>query len=184
MATKQKFPAKTRSPPVKLGEDALWDHALKILSRRAHSSNELRSKLSRRAESPAAVAAVMLKLREYGYTDDRKFSEAFARARLENNGFGRYRVMRDLQSKRVPSAVAGEAVAKAFEGTDERELIDGYLARKYRSVNLYEFLQQDKNVASAYRRLRTAGFSSSASLAAIKRHARRAEDWEEPPELD
>jgi regulatory protein len=184
MATKQSFPRKSRTRPAKLAEDALWDHALKQLSRRAHSANELRAKLSQRADSPATVAAVMQKLREYGYTDDQKFSETFASSRLQNQGFGRFRVLRDLQSKRVSSGVAEQAVAKVFEGADEKQLIDAYLARKYRAVVLHDFLQQDKNVASVYRRLRTAGFSSSASLAALKRHSRRAADWEEPPESD
>jgi regulatory protein len=184
MATKQSFPRKRRNFPAKLGEDALWDHALKQLSRRAQSASELRTKLSQRAESPATVAAVMDKLREYGYTDDQKYSEAFASARLQNKGFGKFRVLRDLQSKRVASGVAQQAVVKIFEDSDEKELIDAYLARKYRSVVLYDFLQLDKNVASAYRRLRTAGFSSAASLAALKRHGQRSADWEEPPEGD
>jgi len=184
MASKQTFPRKTRARPAKLTEEPLWDHALKILSRRAHSANELKSKLSQRAESPAAVTAVMQKLREYGYTDDQKYSEAFASSRLQNDGFGRFRVLRDLQSKRVSSSVAEQAVAKVFEGADEKDLIDAYIGRKYRSVNLHDFLQQDKNLASAYRRLRTAGFSSSATLAALKRHGQRSADWEEPPESD
>lgn len=181
MPTKQSFPRKPRTRPTKLGEEALWDHALKILSRRAQSANELKAKLSQRADSPASVTAVMQKLREYGYTDDQKFSEAFATSRLQNEGFGKFRVLRDLQSKRVSSGVAQQAVAKIFEDSDEKELIDTYLARKYRSVVLYDFLQLEKNVASAYRRLRTAGFSSSASLAALKRHGQRSVDWEEPP---
>jgi regulatory protein len=184
MPPRQTFPRKNRARPAKLAEDALWDHALKQLSRRAHSSNELRNKLAQRAESPATVTAVMLKLREYGYTDDRQYSEAFASSRLQNEGFGKFRVLRDLQAKRVSSNVAAEAVAKVFEGADEKELIDAYLARKYRSVDLREFLQQDKNVAAAYRRLRTAGFSSAATLAALKRHGQRSADWEEPPESD
>jgi regulatory protein len=184
MATKQSFPQKNRMRPAKLTEAALWEHALKHLSRRAHSSNELRNKLSRRAESPAAVTAVMQRLREYGYTDDEKFSEAFASARLQHEGFGKFRVLRDLQAKRVSSNIAEQAVAKVFAGADEKELIDAYLARKYRSLALHDFLQQDKNVASAYRRLRTAGFSSSAALQALKRHSQRAVDWEEPPESD
>jgi regulatory protein len=184
MPSKQSFPRKPRTRPAKLNEDALWDLALKQLSRRAQSANQLRAKLSLRADSPAAVTAVMQKLREYGYTDDQKFSEAFASSRLQNEGFGRYRVLRDLQSKRVSSGVAQEAVSKIFEGADEKDLIDAYLARKYRSLVLHDFLQLDKNVASAYRRLRTAGFSSSATLAALKRHSQRAADWEEPPESD
>ena len=183
MATKQSFPRKPRRP-AKLGEDALWDHALKQLSRRAHSANELKGKLLQRADEPATVAAVMRKLLEYGYTDDQKFSESFASSRLQNEGFGKFRVLRDLQAKRVSSCVAQQAVAKIFEDADEKELIDAYLARKYRSVVLHDFLQLDKNVASAYRRLRTAGFSSSATLAALKRHGQRAADWEEPPESD
>lgn len=181
MATKQTFPRKARKRPAKLGEDALWDHALKQLSRRAHSANELKSKLLLRADSPASVAAVMQKLREYGYTDDEKFSESFASARLQNEGFGKFRVLRDLQSKRVSSNIAEQAVSKAFQDTDEKELIDAYLARKYRSVVLSDFLKQEKNVASAYRRLRTAGFSSSGALAALKRHSQRVVDWDEPP---
>ncbi len=134
-----------------------------------------------RADAPASVTAVMEKLKEYNYTDDQKFSEAFASTRLQNQGFGRFRVLRDLQSKRVSSGVAQEAVSKVFEGSDETQLVDEYLARKYRSVVLHEFLQQDKNVASVFRRLRTAGFSASAALAALKRHGKRAADWEEPP---
>ena len=184
MPTKQSFPRKPRTRPAKLGEEALWDYALKQLGRRAHAASQLRAKLALRADSPASVTAVMQKLQEYGYTDDQKFSEAFASSRLQNEGFGRFRVLRDLQSKRVASGVAEKAVAKIFEGADEKELIDSYLARKYRSVNLTDFLQEDKNVASAYRRLRTAGFSSSASLAALKRHGQRAADWEEPPDSD
>jgi regulatory protein len=184
MATKQSFPRKPRARPAKLGEDALWDHALKQLSRRALSANELKGKLLQRADEPATVAAVMRKLLEYGYTDDQKFSESFASSRLQNEGFGKFRVLRDLQAKRVSSGVAEKAVAKIFEDADEKDLIETYLARKYRSKVLYDFLQEDKNVASAYRRLRAAGFSSSASLAALKRHSQRAADWEEPPESD
>ena len=184
MPTKQSFPRKPRKIPAKLAEEALWDYALKQLSRRAQSASELRFKLSQRADSPASVTAVMQKLREYSYTDDQKFSEAFASARLHNEGFGKFRVLRDLQSKRVSSGVSQQAVAKIFEGSDEKDLIDAYLARKYRSKVLHEFLKEDKNVASAYRRLRTAGFSSSNSLAALKRHGQRAADWEEPPESD
>jgi regulatory protein len=184
MATKQSFPRKPPARPAKLGEDALWDHALKQLSRRALSANELKGKLLQRADEPATVAAVMRKLLEYGYTDDQKFSESFASSRLQNQGFGKFRVLRDLQAKRVSSGIAEKAVAKIFEDSSEMELIEAYLARKYRSKVLHDFLQEDKNVASAYRRLRTAGFSSSASLAALKRHSQRAADWEEPPESD
>lgn len=171
-----------RGNPKKLDLEALWEYALRILAQRAHSANEVKQKLSRRAASPADVSATMSKLRDYGLTDDRKFSETFATSRLETRGFGRFRVLRDLRSKQVGSAIAEGAVEKTFAGTNEPELIEKYLERKYRGKNLAQFLQDEKNLAGAYRRLRTAGFSSSGSLSALKRYARDVPDWDEAPE--
>jgi regulatory protein len=168
----------------KLGGDALWEYALRVLGHRAHAAAEIRRKLSQRAESPEALAAVMEKLREYSFVDDQKFSSLFAASRLQNNGFGKIRVLHDLRARQVAPTVAEEAVAKVFDGTDESTLIQEYLDRKYRSVDLKIFLQEEKNLASAYRRLRMAGFSSPASLAALKRYNQRAEEWNEPEGLD
>jgi regulatory protein len=166
-----------RGKPKKLDSGALWDYALRVLGQRAHSANELRQKLSKRSESAADVTAVMGKLREYGLTDDTKFSEAFASCRLQNRGFGRFRVLRDLRSKRVSGNIAEAAVEKTFAGTNEAELIQRFLERKYRGKKLEEFLKEEKNLASVYRRLRTAGFSSGNSLSILKRYARQVEDW-------
>jgi regulatory protein len=166
-----------RTKPKKLDGGALWEYALRVLGQRGYSANELKQKLSRRSESAADVTAVMGKLREYGFADDTKFSEAFASSRLRNRGFGRFRVLRDLRSKRVSGNVAEAAVEKTFAGTDERELIQRFLEHKYRAKNLEEFLREGKNLASVYRRLRTAGFSSGNSLAILKRYAQKVEDW-------
>lgn len=166
-----------RGKPKTLERRALWDYALRVLGQRAHSAAELRQKLSKRAESTADVSAVLEKLGEYGLADDTKFSEAFAASRLQNRGLGRFRVLRDLRAKRVSGKIAQNAVEKTFAGTDEIELIDRFLARKYRGKKLNEFLKEQKNIASVYRRLRTAGFSSGNSLATLKRYAQQVEDW-------
>lgn len=167
-----------RKIPKKLNEAELWDYALRVLARRAHSSGELRQKLSGRAQSPADVDTTMIKLREYGFADDTKFSEAFAGSRLQNQGFGRLRVLRDLRSKRISAITAAKAVEKAFDGTDELQLIQNFLDRKYRGKNLKEFLREEKNLASAYRRLRTAGFSSNGSITILRRYSRNADEWD------
>lgn len=169
---------------IKLDESALWDYALRILARKAYSAGEIKQKLNLRAASPGNVSAVLIKLREYGFADDEKFSEAFSLARLRNEGFGRSRVLRDLRTKQVPAKVAEEAIEKTFAGTSEAELIENFLARKYRSKDLIAFLQEEKNLASAYRRLRLAGFTSHASLDALKRHAKRSADWDVSDELE
>jgi regulatory protein len=164
----------------KLDQASLWDYALRVLGRRAHSAGEIQQKLGRRADKPGDIPVVMAKLREYGFADDQKFSEAFSASRLNNDGFGKMRVLRDLRTKRVPQKVAEAAIEKTFAGTSEQQLIDQFLARKYRSRNLHEFLQEDKNMNSAYRKLRLAGFSSAATLTALKKHSKRSADWEEP----
>ena len=168
--------------PRKLDADALWEYALRVLGQRAQSTSEVKQKLARRANQLADVAAVMAKLREYGLTDDLKFSEACAASRLQNQGFGRVRVLRDLRSKRVSSTVAETVVDKTFAGTEERDLIEKFLARKYRGKNLAQLLKDQKQLAGAYRRLRTAGFSSSASISVLKQYAQTVEDWAEPEE--
>lgn len=136
---------------------------------------ELKQKLSRRAVSPEELGAVLVKLREYGLTDDRKFSEAYAETRLRNRGFGQRRVLRELRAKRVAAGIAGQAVERAFAGTDEEQLIEQFLARKYRGKDLASFLGEQKNLASAFRRLRVAGFGGTAALSVLRRYTRKAE---------
>lgn len=166
----------------KLDADALWEYALRALGQRAHSAAEIKQKLSRRASSAHDLNAAIAKLREYGLTDDKKFSETFAYARAQNHGFGRFRVLRELQAKQVGRTVAEKAVEKIFAGTDETELVEKFLSRKYRGKDLREFLKEEKNLASVYRRLRTAGFSAGVSLAVLKRYATSVEEWNEIPE--
>jgi len=166
----------------KLDEKSLWEYALRTLSQRAHSAGEIRQKLVKRAQSVQDIDAVLAKLREYGMVDDRRFSEAFASARLQNDGFGRFRVLNDLRRKRIAPGIAETAVNTAFSGTDEPQLIEQFLKRKYRNIDLRQFLQEEKNLASAYRRLRTAGFGSGSAIAVLKRYSQRVEEFSEPAE--
>lgn len=171
-----------RRQPKKLDPEGLWEYALKLLGQRPYAIADLRKKLAGRAEAADNIPGVMARLKEYGLVNDQKFSETFASSRLQNQGFGRFRVMRELYVKRVAPKVAEEAVNKVFAGTEEKELIEQFLARKYRGKDLKEFLRQEKNLASVYRRLRTAGFTSAGSFSVLKRYAREVEEWEEPEE--
>lgn len=157
--------------PKMLDYDALMDYALRALSGRAHSLGEIREKLRRRCLQPEDVDAVMLKLKDAGYLNDRKFAESFASARLENDGLGKMRVLRDLRQHRIAPKLAEQVVQKTFESSDEVKLIENFLARKYRGKQLGAFLSEEKNLASAFRRLRYAGFSAGNSIRVLKRYA-------------
>ncbi len=170
--------------PRPLDGPELLDYALKTLGGRALTSAELRTRLSRRAAEPADVGEVMAKLGEAGFLNDARFAESYAAARRDNQGFGKLRVLRDLRTRRVPSAIAGKAVEQAFEEADETGMIEAFLARKYRAKDLRVFLSEEKNLASAFRRLRTAGFAAAPSIRVLKRYAARADELEDPPEDD
>ena len=153
-------------------------YALRALGSRALSSGELRQKLARRAERSGDVDAILGRLKESGYLDDRRYAESYAAARLENEGHGRTRVLRDLRQRRVAPALAEQAVDRTFRQTDEVELIAAYLERKFRGKNLRSWLAEEKNLMSAYRRLRYAGFSSGNSIRVLKRYAQQADELE------
>ncbi|MGD0620838.1 MAG: RecX family transcriptional regulator [Bryobacteraceae bacterium] len=125
--------------PVKramLDEAALMEYAGRLLSGRAYSSGEIREKLRRRAARPGDVDTVVANLRCLGYLNDRGFAENFAAARLENEGQGRARVLRDLRQHRVAPAVAEAAVDRTYKDQDEVALIEAFLARKFRGASL------------------------------------------------
>ncbi|HEY6393349.1 MAG TPA: RecX family transcriptional regulator [Bryobacteraceae bacterium] len=161
-----------------LDQEQLINYAVRALGGRAHSAGELREKLSRRAASNSDIDVVLAKLREFGYLNDQRFAENFASARLENQGFGKMRVLRELRQRRVAPKLAEQVTEQAFQDTNETDLIEAFLKRKYRGKQLGPFLAEEKNLAAAFRRLRYAGFSSGASIRVLKRYASRAEELE------
>jgi regulatory protein len=165
-----------RRLPTPLDSKALLEYALRTLSSRAISTGDLRARLRRRAAQPSDVDTVIEKLNESGLLNDQRFADSYAAARLENQGFGKMRVLRDLRQRRVASSVADQAIQQTYQDTDEHSLIEQYLARKYRGKDLPAFLSEDKNLMSAYRRLRTAGFSSGPAISVLKRYASRSDE--------
>lgn len=161
--------------PKPLDRNGLMAFSAQALSARALTISELREKLKRRAAEPSDVDEVLARLKESGYLNDQRFSESYASWRRDDGGFGKTRVMRDLMARRVAPAVAKQAAEEAFEGADEVAMIEAFLKRKYRGKELGALLQEEKHLASAYRKLRMAGFSTGNSVRVLKRYAEQAE---------
>ena len=172
-----------KGPRRLLDAEALWQLALKIVGARAYSSGELREKLRARAARLEDVEATLARLKEYRYLDDRRFAENFAAARLENQRLGKRRVAQDLRRRRVAPALAEATVKKAYQGVDEEALIRDFIRRKYRDTARQGLFADEKDLASAYRRLIRAGFSSPNVIRVLKRFAANPEllDGFEPP---
>ena len=121
---------------------------------------ELRRLLKARAvpgpAGDAAIAAVVLRLKEYGYLDDQSFAETYARLRQENEKLGERRVRQNLQQKGVASDLITETLDARYANTNEETLAREHLERKR-----IRKPENPKETARVMRRLVTAGFSTT-----------------------
>jgi regulatory protein len=168
----------------RLDAEGLWTYALRVLGGRAHSAGELREKMRRRAERIADVDEVIGRLKDHGYLDDSRFAEGFAASRLANDRLGKTRVIQDLRQRRVAPSLAERTVRKVYEDVDESGLIEEWIRRKYRMAPREGLFQEEKDLASAYRRLISAGFRTGEIVRVLKRFAKNPDllDSFEPPE--
>jgi regulatory protein len=90
--------------------------AFHLLSYRARTAAELKSRLSARGFPGETVDRVIERLRDLDLVDDEAFASEYAVARVRTRGFGPLRIRLELRRKGVPELVADEAVRDAFEG--------------------------------------------------------------------
>jgi regulatory protein len=150
--------ARSKQPRPPMNEAELFDYAVKALGRRMRTEAELRQQMRARVESDEAgvakIAAVVHRLKEYGYLSDASFAETYTRLRHENEKFGQRRVKQDLKQKGVPEPLIEEAIEARYGQTDEAVLARQFLERKRLRPP-----QDQKETARIMRRLVMAGFS-------------------------
>ncbi|MBS1858972.1 MAG: RecX family transcriptional regulator [Acidobacteria bacterium] len=175
---------RTPRRPKPLDRAGLHDYALRLLGGRALSAGELRQRLARRAAMAEDVEEVLAQLKQRGYLNDQRFAESFAASRLANDRFGSARVIRDLRQRRVAPSLAEGTVRQVYEDVDESALIEEWIRRKYRAAPREGLFQDERELASAYRRLARAGFRTGEIVRALKKFARDPDllDGFEPPE--
>ena len=141
-----------------LNESGLYDYAVKALGRHMRTEAELRRLMRIRVEpgtgGEAIIQAVVARLKEQHYLDDRSYAETFSRLRRENDKFGQRRVRQALGQKGVSTKVVEEVVTESYANTSEETLARQYLERKRLRKPA-----DDKETARVMRRLVSAGFS-------------------------
>ncbi len=143
----------------------LYMSAQRALMRHAYSIHEMKSHLERRAEHKEMIPEIIARLRELNYLDDGKFALNYASQHAKIRRQGRYRIERDLRAKGVPDRFIEAAVATVFAENDEAALVRARIKRKL--AHLRGPLEQ-KKIASLYRNLMGAGFSSELIRAELK----------------
>jgi regulatory protein len=157
-------------------EPALYDAAIKILTRRARSVSEMKKALIRRTADEDLIQKVVARLKQNGYIDDARYAKQFARLRTEGRKQGKFRVARDLRARGVPDRHIEAALEEAAQNTDEAAVVRQRIERKLRS---FRGELDDRRLASLYRSLLRAGFSAD-----IIRRELRALNHEEVPDVD
>lgn len=90
-------------------QEKIRRHALFLLTRRDHTSLELRQKLSRKDYPETGIAAVIASLEETGLINAERFAESYSHYR-RGKGYGPRRIVMELQAKGIAEAVIAEQV--------------------------------------------------------------------------
>jgi regulatory protein len=136
-------------------EPALYDAAIKILMRRAHSVSEMKKALIRRTADEDLIKKVISRLKQNGLIDDARYAKQFARQRTELRKQGKYRVARELRARGVPDRHIEAALEEAAKDTDEAAVIRQRIERK---LKLFCGEVDDRKIASLFRSLLRLGF--------------------------
>jgi len=152
------MPFRSRRRPEPLDEAALYQYAVGALARQMRTVAELKRLMSRRVEQGEAgeskMAAVLSRLADQHYLDDRAFATTYTRLRQENQSFGKRRVQQELTRKGVQAELVASTLETAYAQVSEEELVRRYVARKR-----IKKPQDEKETARLVRRLVGAGFS-------------------------
>ena len=94
------------------------DQAMKYLSGRLHSREELRKKLTRQEYSAGLIDEVLEELKRLGYVDDERFAKTRALSAAQHKHHGPRRAMVELMRAGVKKDVADAAVGEVYESND------------------------------------------------------------------
>jgi regulatory protein len=157
-------------------EAQVYDAAIKILMRRAHSVHEMKKALARRCEDDKIVRGVVERLKRETLLDDARYAKQFTRLRTESRKQGEFRIARDLRARGIPDRHIETAIKDAAAGTDSGAIIRKRIERK---LQLFRGEIDERKLASLYRSLIGAGFPSDL----IRKELHRI-THEEIPEVD
>jgi regulatory protein len=157
-------------------EAQVYDAALGILMRRAHSIHEMKQALGRRCDDEKLVKIVVERLKRENLLDDARYAKQFTRLRTESRKQGQFRIARDLRSRGIPDRHIETAIQEVTAAADTSTIIRQRIERKLR---LFRGEIDEKKMASLYRSLIGAGFPADQIRKELHRITK-----EEIPEAD
>lgn len=131
------------------------------LSRRDHSSHEVRDKLMSHGFKPSHIDAAIARAIDQRFLDDERFARYFIEER-KRRGWGRFKIEQELKRKGVdPREVPGYP-EEFFSVDDDSERIQGLLAKKP--------VPESRPYEKLVRFLMGKGYSYAAASEAVREH--------------
>lgn len=149
-------------------EDALYDYAIRSLSRRMRTVAEIKRLMRLRVPEgeigELLINMVILRLKNQKYLNDFNYAAAYSAYRRDTEKFGKRRVITDLKVKGVHADVIEKAVNEAYSSLDEQAQARAFLKRK-------RLKKPDNNreAARIFRALLRAGFGVGAAITVLKK---------------
>lgn len=121
------------------------NRAVKLLAAKPRSVDELRERLLEKSwTNDAIVAAVIERLKEYGYLDDAQFARDVALSKLRQRPQGKRALQYSMSRKKIDRETVDAAVKDAFEKIPESQLIETAIEKRLRLKGIPETREDKK----------------------------------------
>jgi regulatory protein len=176
----EETPRPEREVDPEKARERTFQRAVKLLAAKPRSVEELRERLlEKQWTNETVVDAVVEKLREYGYLNDRQFAVGYASFQVRQKPVGRGRLQRALALKKIDRETADEAIKQVFEETPEEQLIERAIERRTRLRGRPATRAETK---SLFDHLLRRGFSYELVLRKVRAVSETNLDEDEPEE--
>lgn len=154
-----------------LKEDKLYQIkqlALKYLSLRAHSKNELRIKLRQKTFETELINIILDELEREKFIDDASFAQHFAEEKIKSSRWGKNKIKAELMKRGVSSQIISNVISENFGEDSEIEAGLELAMKKYKNLASRK-LDQKKILNSIYSFLLSRGYDYDACKQIIMR---------------
>lgn len=146
--------------------ESAYQYSLRLLTARDYSAARLRSKLAARGVSVEDQEAVLLRLQEGGWLNDRRYAERFAGAALAEGRFFGPRLRMEMRRRGFEATLVEDVLAVVQEDLDENLEIRKVLESRAPGLVYSSASDREKRRIVAY--LQRRGFSLPAIFKVMK----------------
>ncbi len=135
------------------------DACYRYLSRRDHSSFELRQKISKKGYSPSVIKDVLFELDQKGLLNNKEFALKFAADKIEFKSWGPNKIIHALRRKGIDKSLSEKVVQNVVKDLEQHQICVDLIVKRKR-----HFLREQdefKRKQKIYRYLAGKGYTTA-----------------------